>query len=151
MSYQPVSTEDQTNSQGIRSPDFNEQRKANSNHTWEHLRKEARRIEQQIDSRLITYSHAYTQSTYSQANNSSFSSNLHSSNKSSAVLVTQQELSSLLTQLEKITNEMTPFATNNSSCNHLYSRHVANLYEYNREFNKTRVSVFIVFITMRSR
>lgn len=131
MSYHPVSTTDPSTSQGNGGFHFDGSDRSNtSNSTWEYLRKEARSIEQQIDNRLISYSQAYSQS---------FSNLDNQSNHSSSILIIQQELNSLLTQLERITNEMKPFVTQNSSYNHLYSRHIANLYDYNKEFNKTRV------------
>ena len=134
MSYHPVSTADPSTSQGNSGFHFDGSDRSNTlNSTWEYLRKEARSIEQQIDNRLISYSQAYSQSFSS-------SSNLGTqSNQSSSILIIQQELNSLLTQLERITNEMKPLVTQNSSYNHLYSRHIANLYDYNKEFNKTRV------------
>lgn len=83
------------------------------------LRKQARHLEYQIDSRLITFS----QSTTSSTPNTS----------------TQQELSTLLQNLTKVTQDMGVWVQQNPSYSHLHSRHLSNLYEYNKEFAKTRV------------
>ncbi|KAJ3354293.1 Golgi SNAP receptor complex member 1 [Kappamyces sp. JEL0680] len=95
--------------------------------SWEYLRKEARSLEQQIDSRLISFASAAASS--------------HQSNEASALTVTQQELTLLLSNLEKVTNQMQDWTLKTPSLTHLHSRHLANLYEYNREFNKTRANI----------
>lgn len=89
------------------------------NLTRETLRKQARHLEYQIDNRLITFA----QSTTSATPNTSI----------------QQELSILLQNLTSVTNQMGVWVQSNSQYAHLQSRHVANLFEYNREFAKTRV------------
>lgn len=120
-SYQPVSSSDPTNtinmsnfsSSTVRSSTGSSQQLHLS--SWERLRKEARSLEQQIDGKLITYSSSYSPAA-------------------------TQELSSLLQNLERVVEEMRPLATqNNLNISHLYNRHTANLYEYNKEFNKTKV------------
>ena len=90
---------------------------ASSQHltSWERLRKEARSLEQQIDGKLITYSSSYSAAS-------------------------TQELSLLLQNLERVVEEMRPLASqSNLNISHLYNRHTANLYEYNKEFSKTKV------------
>ncbi|KAJ3319181.1 hypothetical protein HDV06_006621 [Boothiomyces sp. JEL0866] len=89
--------------------------------SWDSLRKQARHLEYQIDSRLITFS----QSTTSSTPNTS----------------TQQELSTLLQNLTKVTQDMGVWVQQNPSYSHLHSRHLSNLYEYNREFAKTRANI----------
>ena len=81
---------------------------------WDRLRKEARNLEQQIDAKLILLSQMA----------------LNSDNK---------ELVGLLEQLDSITKQMQVHVERNpQQFTHLYSRHVANLYEYNREFDKSK-------------
>jgi golgi SNAP receptor complex member 1 len=89
--------------------------------TWDQLRKQARHLEYQIDSRLVLFS--------------------QSSSNSNPNTTIQQELSSLLTSLGQVTQDMGIHVEKNPSFAHLHSRHVANLYEYNREFNKTRSNI----------
>ncbi len=94
---------------------------------WEVLRKQARSLEQQIDSRLISLSQSIQDSQ-------------PSSNASNASLSLQQELTGLLSQLTRVTDDMQKHAERSpQQYTHLSTRHIANLYEYNREFNKTRV------------
>jgi hypothetical protein len=90
--------------------------------TRDSLRKQARHLEQQIDSRLITLSQS---ATSTQPNTS-----------------IQQELSSLLSSLSQLTESMGAHVDQNPSFAHLHSRHIANLYEYNKEFTKQRVFSF---------
>jgi hypothetical protein len=101
------------------------ERVANDEHElqtpWETLRKQARYLEQQIDSRLILLSQGIQEQSVG-----SLSS-------------TQQEITGLLNQLTTCTQEMQSHVNQNASLTHLHTRHLANLYEYNREFNKTRV------------
>jgi Golgi SNAP receptor complex protein 1 len=89
--------------------------------SWESLRKQARHLEYQIDSRLVTLSQAAA-----------------SSNPNTTI---QQELSSLLTSLGQVTQDMGVYVERNPSYSHLHSRHLANLYEYNREFKKARTNI----------
>ncbi|KAI8898973.1 hypothetical protein BC833DRAFT_587594 [Globomyces pollinis-pini] len=88
--------------------------------SWESLRKQARHLEYQIDSRLISYSQSSANST-----NTSI----------------QQELTTLLQTLTKVSNDMGIHAQNNPQYSHLHSRHVSNLYEYNKEFKKTKANI----------
>lgn len=91
--------------------------------SWEMLRKQARNLEQQIDSRLILLSQGIQEQS------------------TGSLSSTQQEITGLLSQLTSCTQDMQIHVDRNSSLTHLHSRHLANLYEYNREFNKTRVFV----------
>jgi chromosome segregation ATPase len=92
--------------------------------SWEMLRKQARNLEQQIDSRLILLSQGIQEQS------------------AGSLSSTQQEITGLLSQLTSCTQDMQVHVDQNASLTHLHSRHVANLYEYNREFNKTRVLVW---------
>lgn len=84
--------------------------------SWDALRKEAKQYEYEIDSRLITFSQHKQE-------------------------ITQQELQNLLNNLTRATNEMGKYVDLSPSYFHLHSRHVSNLFEYNREFAKTKASV----------
>ena len=94
---------------------------------WDSLRKEARSLEQAVDARLITYSQ---QSTGGSA--------------SASAAVQGEEISSLLKKLEFAVEEMKKCVGADSSHQHLYSRHVANLYEYGREFTRVKVGLLSV-------
>jgi hypothetical protein len=89
--------------------------------SWETLRKQARNLEQQIDARLILLSQGIQEQS------------------AGSLSSTQQEITGLLSQLTSCTQGMQIHVDQNASLTHLHSRHLANLYEYNREFNKIRV------------
>lgn len=75
--------------------------------SWEVLRKTARSLEQQIDSKLINLDNQ------------------------------ESELPALLQSLDRVCREMGVWTERNPAYTHLHSRHLANLFEYNREFSKT--------------
>ncbi|KAI8922725.1 hypothetical protein BC831DRAFT_474679 [Entophlyctis helioformis] len=119
---------------------------------WESLRKHARQLEHEIDSQLVSYAKIASSTSAS----SSSMNGMHGSSSSSyygvdslaAAQTAEHELEDLLKQLTASINAMTVCIENSgtahpsaASMSHLLQRHRANLFEYNREFQKTKSSI----------
>ena len=69
-------------------------------------------------------------------------SRLNTFQQSAETTSTLQELAKLLQQLERVTEDMVYWVKLNPNHQHLHSRHLSNLYEYNKEY--ARIKVFLI-------
>jgi len=113
---------------------------------WEDLRKEARYLESEIDSKLVSYSKMGANTTYAthiSSDSESDSAPLLSERMSDSI---SEEIESLLKKLLKVNDEMSEIATSNSTFSgagaiHTIQRHREILQDYTQEFRKTQSNV----------
>ncbi|KAI9104714.1 hypothetical protein DFS34DRAFT_209003 [Phlyctochytrium arcticum] len=117
--------------------------------TWETLRRQARQLENEAEAKLVQYSKlaSGSGSGYSGVGGGAGGSSGTSSTRNSAHAV-ELELEHLLSKLTSVVNMMTSSldnvptgVPNNPSMMHMLQRHRDILYDYNKEFKRTKANL----------
>jgi len=116
--------------------------------SWEDLRKEARQLENQIDTKLASFGKLGT--NFSKSSSSSAKTPLLAGDETSnqsAFESLSAELSQLLSRLSEVNDGMTEYAASGQSVagsaavHHTLQRHRDILQDYGQEYNKTRANI----------
>jgi len=120
--------------------------------SWEDLRKEARQLENQIDTKLASFGKLGTNFSKSSSSGSSSSAKTpllagDETSNQSAFESLSAELSQLLSRLSEVNDGMTEYAASGQSVagsaavHHTLQRHRDILQDYGQEYNKTRANI----------
>ncbi|KAJ1552614.1 Golgi SNAP receptor complex member 1, partial [Nowakowskiella sp. JEL0078] len=103
-----------------------------SENHWENLRKQARQLENDIESRLVSFSRS--------GGNITSGSTFEGS-------VTEHEIDEVIKKLSNVVNSMAshlenvPSSSQNSSMMHILQRHRDIFYDYSKEFSRTKAKI----------
>ena len=114
---------------------------------WESLRKEARSIENEVDTKLVTFSKLGTNYTRRSSGGGTEDRQPLLGGAETEIESLQQEIEQLLIKLGSINDEMAGFASGAASSggaaaiHHTLQRHTEILADYRGEFNKTSANI----------
>ena len=114
---------------------------------WEGLRKQARAIENDVDTKLVTFSKLGTNYTRGNAGSGAEDKQPLLSEPETEIEALQHEIEGLLTKLGGINDEMAGYASGAASSggaaaiHHTLQRHTEILADYRGEFSKTSANI----------